>query len=58
LCDVEKRTVLNILKLAGENCERLLSEKVRNVTVHDLQLDEIWGFVQKKEGHKWPHEAP
>jgi IS1 family transposase len=52
-----KRTVLNLLTLAGENCERVLSEKVRNVTVRDLEMDEIWGFVQKKEGHKWPHEA-
>jgi len=29
LCDVEKRTVLNILTLAGETCERLFTERVR-----------------------------
>lgn len=51
LCDVEKRTVLNMLKLAGENCERLLADRVRNVPVQDVQCDEIWTFVQKKEGH-------
>jgi IS1 family transposase/transposase-like protein len=56
LCSVEKRTVLNFLKLAGDGCERLLVEKVRNVQVRDLQLDEIWGYVQKKEGHKLPLE--
>jgi IS1 family transposase len=56
LCDVEKRTVLNMLKLAGENCERLLADRVRNVPVQDVQCDEIWTFVQKKEGHKWPFE--
>ena len=22
-----------------------------------VQCDEIWGFVQKKEAHKWPWEA-
>ena len=33
LCDVEKRTVLNMLKLVGEACEHLLTEKVRNVPV-------------------------
>jgi hypothetical protein len=54
---VEKRRVLNLLTLAGESCERVLSEKIRNVTVRDLEMDEIWGFVQKKEGHTWPHEA-
>lgn len=56
LCDVEKRTVLNMLKLAGENCERLLREHVRNVPVQQVQCDEIWTFVQKKEGHKWDNE--
>jgi transposase-like protein len=45
LCDVEKRTVLNLLKLAGENCERLLADRVRNVPVKDVQCDEIWTFV-------------
>lgn len=57
LCDVEKRTVLNMLKLAGEAAERLLTERVRNVKVSQLQADEIWTFVQKKEGRKFPNEA-
>ena len=25
--------------------------------LNDLQLDDIWGFVFKKEGHKWLSEA-
>ncbi len=46
LCDVEKRTVLNMLKLAGESCERLLTEKIHNVKVQDcLELDEVWKYV-------------
>lgn len=49
LCDVEKRTVLNILKLAGENCERLLEERVRNVRVADLELDGVWTYVGCKQ---------
>src|ERR1700674_5556317 len=36
LCDVEKRTVLNMLTSAGENCGRLLTEKVRGVKVDQL----------------------
>jgi IS1 family transposase len=30
---------------------------VVNVKVEDVQCDEIWGFVQKKEAHKHPWEA-
>jgi IS1 family transposase len=57
LCGVEPNTVLAMLKLAGENCERIMGQKVRNVKVADVQADEIWGFVQKKEAHKRPAEA-
>jgi transposase-like protein len=31
-CGVEKRTVINMLKLAGENCERVRTEKIRTST--------------------------
>ena len=58
LCDVEKRTVLRILKLAGENCERPLERKVRNVEVEDVELDEVWTFVGEKERRKTGEEGP
>jgi hypothetical protein len=57
LCDVEKRTVLNILKLAGENCERLLEERVRNVRVADLELDEVWTYVGCKQKRLTPERV-
>lgn len=56
LCDVEKRTVLNILSLAGKSCEKLLAEKIHQLPVAQVQADEIWTFVRKKEGHKWGNE--
>lgn len=49
LCDVEPNTVLNILVLAGERCEQLLGKKLVNVIVKDVQADEIWSFIGKKE---------
>jgi transposase-like protein len=47
LCDVEPKTVLSILVLAGENCERLQTEKVRNVKISQLQADERFGYSAK-----------
>lgn len=41
----------------GVLCERILTERIQNVPVEDLQLDEIWSYVQKKEAHKFPFEA-
>ena len=49
LCDVQSRTVLNVLRAAGEKCEKLMGKKIRNVPVKDVQADEIWGFIFKKE---------
>jgi IS1 family transposase len=57
LCGVEPKTVLTILTLAGESCERIMGRNVHNVKVADVQADEIWGFVGKKEQHKSPKEA-
>ena len=54
LCDVENRTVLNMLTLAGQSCERLFTERVRNVNVGQLQGDEIWTFCRVKQGHLGP----
>ena len=56
LCDVEKRTVLNLLKTAGDRCERLLDASLQNLPVRDLHRDEFWSYVFKKEGHKLPDE--
>jgi IS1 family transposase/transposase-like protein len=52
LCDVEPKTILNILTLAGERAERLLGDKLRNIPVKDVQADEIWSFIGCKEKAK------
>jgi transposase-like protein/IS1 family transposase len=49
---VEKRTILSLLVLVGEKCERLLEEKIQNVSVKHVQCDEIWGYVGMKEKTK------
>ena len=53
---LDRNTIMKALVLAGEKCERLLSEKISNMRVKDVEVDEIWGFVQKKENHKRPEE--
>ena len=53
---IHRDTILKLLLLAGERCQRLLYERIHNVEVQDVEVDEIWGYVFKKEGHKWDHE--
>ena len=58
LCDVEPKTVLRILVLAGEKCEKVLGSRIRNVPVRDVQCDEIWSFIAKKEKQVRPEDDP
>jgi IS1 family transposase/lambda repressor-like predicted transcriptional regulator len=54
---MHRDTVLRVLSVARERCERVMTERVRNVRVRDVQCDEIWGYIFKKEAHKSPEEA-
>jgi IS1 family transposase len=54
---VDQNTIMKILVLAGEKCEKLMGRLIVNIPVKDWECDEIWGYVQKKEGHKAPEEA-
>lgn len=48
---------MKLLVKAGEKCETFMGRLIVNVPVKDVQCDEIWGYVAKKEGHKLPDEA-
>jgi IS1 family transposase len=63
ICSVERitgihrDTIMRLLIVAGGKCERLLDSRIKNIPVKDVQCDELWGYCQKKEQHKWPFEA-
>ena len=42
---LHKRTVLNLLALAGEKCERLMEKMVKDVQVDHVAVDEVWSYV-------------
>lgn len=45
-------TILRLLAEVGAGCERLLAESIKDVSVRDVQADEVWGYVRCKEGTK------
>ena len=47
--EVHHTTILKLLVLAGEKCERIMGDKIRNVAVRDVECDEVWAFIGKKE---------
>lgn len=49
---VTSHTLLDLLVIAGEKAERLMSDKIKDVPVRDVQADEMWGYVGMKEKTK------
>jgi len=51
MTDVHRDTIMRLLVSAGENCETIMNEKMRNLPCRHIQVDEIWTYVQKKQRH-------
>src|SRR5438128_7274516 len=58
LTEVHHSTILKLLVLAGEKCERVMARKVRNVKVRDVECDELWSFIGCKEKRVRPNDDP
>lgn len=46
---LDQNTIMKALVLAGEKCEKLMGRLIVNVPARDVQADEIWSFVGKKQ---------
>lgn len=49
---LHRDAILRLLVCAGERCEALMTRVIRSVPATDVQADEIWGFIGKKEKNK------
>jgi transposase-like protein/IS1 family transposase len=56
LTGIHHGTILKLLVLAGERCERLMARKIRNIAVRDVECDEVWSFIGKKEKRVRPED--
>jgi len=46
---VHRDTIMRLGVRVGQGCQRILDRVMRNLSCDYLQLDEIWGFVAKKQ---------
>ena len=49
---MHRDSIMRLLALVGERCERMLEDRIRNIRVADVQCDELWGFIGCKERNK------
>src|ERR1051325_9448715 len=55
---INRNTIMNLGVRVGQGCAALLDSKMRDLSCHFLQFDEIWGFIGKKQKHCLPEDDP
>ncbi len=51
ITDVHRDTIMRLMVRVGQGCEQLLDEEMRGLTCERLQVDELWGYICKKQRH-------
>ncbi|MGH9746626.1 MAG: IS1 family transposase [Candidatus Acidiferrales bacterium] len=55
---INRNTIMNLGVRVGKGCANLLDRKMRNLPCEQLQFDELWGFIGKKQRHVMPDDNP
>jgi IS1 family transposase len=53
---VFRDTIMNYGVRVGLGCARIMDEKMRNLDCAEIEVDELWGFVGKKQKHLTPDD--
>ncbi|MGO9478357.1 MAG: IS1 family transposase [Limisphaerales bacterium] len=56
LAGCDKNTVLEVLNVIGEKCERLHDSLVRDIRPESIQLDELWARVGIRQSRTTPND--
>src|ERR1700694_5438642 len=55
---VHRDTIMRLGVKVGQGCTALMDAKMRGLPCTRLEMDEIWGFIGKKERHLRPDDDP
>jgi IS1 family transposase len=58
ITQVHRDTILRLLLVAGERCQKLMDFQMRGLKCRRLQCDEIWTYVGKKNRHVRKEDSP
>src|SRR5216683_3138804 len=48
---IHRDTIMRLGIRIGQGCAKVLDAKMRGLTCQHIQLDEVWGFIGKKQRH-------
>jgi len=54
---IHRDTIMRLGVRVGEACQKFMDEKLRDLACRRIQVDEIWGFIGKKQAQTRPGEA-
>ena len=57
LTGVHGDTISRLAVRVGKACAVIMDEKMRNLTCEKIQMDEIWGFIGKKQANLRPGDV-
>jgi IS1 family transposase len=55
---VHRDTIMRLLTKVGDGCEVIMDQFMRHLPCENIQVDEIWGYVGKKQRHITKHDNP
>src|ERR1700745_2699402 len=51
MTSIHRDTIMRLGVRVGQGCAGILDRKMRDLPCQQLQFDEIWGFIGKKQRH-------
>src|ERR1041385_6770276 len=48
---IHRDTIMRLGVRVGESCKQILDQKMRGLNCSRIEVDELWGFIQKKKFH-------
>jgi hypothetical protein len=49
MTQTHRDTIMRLLVEVGAGCAKIMDEKMRELSCRRIQVDELWGFVGKKQ---------
>ena len=55
---VHRDTIMRLLVIVGNACDKLMDSTMRNFICSDIEVDELWSYVGKKQRHVTMRDNP
>ncbi len=57
MTNVHRDTIMRLGVRVGEACTKMLDEQLRELSCRNVEIDEMWGFIGKKQRNVVPEDA-